>query len=841
MANPQLTISQKNQSKSFLINLGLLVIVTLLFYNHRYGLEMLLPTKDAWLMRHDWATHHLGWFFYRNEPWTFPLGDIHNYFYPVGTNVVFTDSIPLVAIPLKIFSPILPEHFQYLGLWLFLSHLLLGYFSMKVLDRFGIYGIPQLLATLIIVFNPVLFHRSIHPALCSHWLIVASIWIYFIDTDKSGVRKVILYQFIILILSGLINPYLCAMISVFSFALSIRLFLDKRLSIVAFTGYLVGPFVVLMVVWFIIGAFVFNSSDDLGISGAYGLYSMNLNSLVNSNGFSVFPFLRFPTVSWHQYESFLYLGAGIIALSIFTIISWIISLARRKSSLKAYRILETNIFPLAVLSLACTAFAITNTISINDVIILKFKVPGIIEKTGDVFRASARFFWVVYYMINLSVLIIIITKINSLLTRNLFLCFIFAIQIFDYWSLLGNQNLAPGDYHPPLTESSWDKLFSASNEITFYPPLGTTYKDDQDYRYFGYLAANQKKPINIGYVARQDNRAINTYTEKLNTDLDNERIGEKTMYVTNAASYNRFKILYLMDSLECADLDGYLVFYPKRLVSPELARNLDKTNSEIPIGLKRRISFGLIDKKIQPSDNIQFGIDGMRGTEKYISLSGWAFVNGKKEKLYDSISIILKGKDNLYYAKTDRTLRPDVSGHFNNPNLDSVGFSITAFTDSLRKGKYELGILIHGTVDKKDYTKLIKTVNIGLPSVFSFSKLDKQYDLVDINLGIDRYDDQPEYLSIAGWAARKEKNLDADGEIYILLKDEHGKVYYTPTISTQRPDVTSYFKNKYKLDNSGYDVIVSKQNLAKGKYNIGLLIHEGNSYSAYFTDRYINH
>ncbi len=36
----------------------------------------LQPSNINWLMtaRHDWGTHYLGWAFYKNEPWHFPIG-----------------------------------------------------------------------------------------------------------------------------------------------------------------------------------------------------------------------------------------------------------------------------------------------------------------------------------------------------------------------------------------------------------------------------------------------------------------------------------------------------------------------------------------------------------------------------------------------------------------------------------------------------------------------------------------------------------------------------------------------------------------------------------------------
>jgi hypothetical protein len=69
-------------------------------------------------MTGDNGTNFLGWHFFRTEAWHFPLGVIKKYHYPSGTDVVFTGSIPLLAISFKLFNDFLPKTFQYIGLWL---------------------------------------------------------------------------------------------------------------------------------------------------------------------------------------------------------------------------------------------------------------------------------------------------------------------------------------------------------------------------------------------------------------------------------------------------------------------------------------------------------------------------------------------------------------------------------------------------------------------------------------------------------------------------------------------------------------------------------------------------
>ena len=88
-----------------------------ILFLYLYGTAVLVPTYDAWLLNgEDLNQHYLGWEFYRNSPWTFPVGLIQGLTVePVS--VIYTDSIPLLALIFKVLSPVLPETFQYFGLF----------------------------------------------------------------------------------------------------------------------------------------------------------------------------------------------------------------------------------------------------------------------------------------------------------------------------------------------------------------------------------------------------------------------------------------------------------------------------------------------------------------------------------------------------------------------------------------------------------------------------------------------------------------------------------------------------------------------------------------------------
>lgn len=93
--------------------LGALVFVAL------YGVRVLDPTCVDWILNNpspDPSQHYLGWAFFRNSTVRLPyVGANYSVIYPYRTSILFTDSIPLLALLGKLFSPILPARFQYFG------------------------------------------------------------------------------------------------------------------------------------------------------------------------------------------------------------------------------------------------------------------------------------------------------------------------------------------------------------------------------------------------------------------------------------------------------------------------------------------------------------------------------------------------------------------------------------------------------------------------------------------------------------------------------------------------------------------------------------------------------
>ncbi len=102
-----------------------------------YGIIPLDVTNATWIpLDEDLTQHYFGWEFFRNSGWTFPIGMFDKLSYPNYQTIILTDCIPLFAIFFKTISFILPETFQYLGIFGLMCYVLQGVFSFTLLRRF---------------------------------------------------------------------------------------------------------------------------------------------------------------------------------------------------------------------------------------------------------------------------------------------------------------------------------------------------------------------------------------------------------------------------------------------------------------------------------------------------------------------------------------------------------------------------------------------------------------------------------------------------------------------------------------------------------------------------------
>jgi len=184
-----------------------LLLLSLVFFHFIFGFHLINFENIYWLPD-DAYNGFLGWSFYRNESFlSVPLFKIYNYGSGVGSTIIYTDSLPILALIFKPFSSLLPQNFQYFGLWILISYILTSFYSNKI---FTLYSIPlttKIILTSLILLSPIVLERFIagHINLMSHWIILCGIYLYI--RKKQSLSAWIL----IIIVSILVHGYLFAM------------------------------------------------------------------------------------------------------------------------------------------------------------------------------------------------------------------------------------------------------------------------------------------------------------------------------------------------------------------------------------------------------------------------------------------------------------------------------------------------------------------------------------------------------------------------------------------------------------------------------------------------------
>lgn len=815
------------------INYFILFFISLITYHVVYGVETLNPTNINWLMSvyHDWGQHYLGWAYFREESWTYPIGDIQNYNNPAGTNIGLTDSIPILAIFFKFFKFFLPEDFQYFGIWLLLCFFLNGLFSFKILKLyFKESKVILFLSTIFLIVNPILIYRGMHPALCGHWLILASIYNYLLKSDNiNKSKKINKNQIIILLLSAGINPYLFLMVVGFNFIIPFKHFYyDKTIGLRKALLFPIVSIISVLLIWFVIGMITFNNDKGLEVVDSYGLYGFNLNNFYNPSGYSKF----LPQLDWtnhHQYEGFAYLGIGMIILLITTLVFVITN--------RELKLIKNKFIPLILLVIISLLFAITNKISLDSKVIFEYPTLGVIKKIGNIFRASGRFIWIFYYFLFLATFIIFIKSKISTNLKMIILSFLLLIQIYDISHLLTFRNLPKGKYELSKFDKEWFDIVSKFEKIVTYPPFQYDLLTPMDYQDLCYIALKSNIPITCGYVARESGSDNVNFANKLNKELAEGIINNKYLYITTSKDLEDFYPAIYNNDLEIKFLNGYYLIFKKN-DSKTFSRNLIETKKldSIKNVISQKIKINKINTPTFIENEIKYFVEQLNDSEN-LQIKGWAFLNKKKNNVKDSIYIVLSNANYSYISKARLEIRTDITQAYMGENLDNSGFKTTIFKKNIEEGIYDLGIgikdenlnIIFEKINPKTQIK-VKTSN----KIEIINKLPKfeykskgNIDLIEANRN---------KLKIRGWSIipKNENNF----KIKVLLASKKIN-YLIETDIQERKDITQSFNDGYNYDNSGFVLDINKNEILKGNYRI-LIIIEGKESSLFDSQNFLN-
>jgi hypothetical protein len=519
--------------------------VGFLFFARTFGLALADPTAIGWLLLEDWAQHYSGWAMFRHAPWHWPLGLMPEIWYPVGTAIVYTDSLPLLAFLLKPFSTWLPEPFQYIGLWLLLSFTLQGGVGALLVARFSQRPSIVLAGAALFVFAPVIFYRTGHDTLTAQWLLLAGLCLYFRRAPPRSLAAEAWPWWLLTAIAALVHPYLATMlIAIQAAAWWKRVRIDGTRTTKAAAAAFAASLLIAMSMWWLCGAMTIRVADSSG-GVAFGRYSMNLLAFVNPM------YLSGLLPSWRvlpgQSEGFAYLGAGMLALLALVLVN-LVRERRVEGIGREWK-------PLAIVAFVLLVFATGALIAIGSwtLIDLSFK-----SRVLGAFRSSGRFVWIAYYALMLLAIVHVLRRYSPTIAASL-LAAALIVQIVDLSAAherAAVRRFKANVLDPTmrLDDPRWAELAAGRHHLTLLPPASCG-KPVGSYVPMLLFAADHAMTFNSGYLARWDARATGQYCKTLQQELANGPWSTDDVYVIGPDWKQRFE--KSAPTARCEKIDGY--------------------------------------------------------------------------------------------------------------------------------------------------------------------------------------------------------------------------------------------------------------------------------------------
>ena len=464
---------------------GLLGILVFLLV---YGIAPLDVTNDAFCrggyVEKDIQQHYAGWLFYRQSDIGFPFCIAQGLNYPDGLSVAYTDSIPLFAALFRLLSPILPDTFQYFGIFTLLCFFFQGAFGALLTGCFSSGFLLPVLGDILFVTSPVLFERAFrHTALGAQFCILAALYCYFDCRRRNampGVGLFLLNAFIIAV-----HPYFLPM----TYAVTLALLVEYAISSHRFALPAVYLFANLAATLGVGWAFgLFHGKASSGSDALYGYFGLNLNALWNPVGVGGVQWSRLLPAQNQvggNYDAFAYLGLGIL---IVLPLSVLILLIRRRLGLRG---MLRRHFMLAVVCLILSAFAVSNVVTANGATLLTIPLPAKLVSLFSIFRSSGRMFWPVYYLLILAAFTLVLRAIPRNANRVLLAVVLAALCAVQVW-----------DISPGLIQRS-DAMHQAQETEAYPSGLGSIFwqQAQGSYRHIFSLDGLQDDALNLALYA----------------------------------------------------------------------------------------------------------------------------------------------------------------------------------------------------------------------------------------------------------------------------------------------------------------------------------------------------
>ncbi|HTV44557.1 MAG TPA: DUF6311 domain-containing protein [Stellaceae bacterium] len=476
--------------------LGLAAVVGLCCDASLFDCNFITGRDDFWRfpMGVDMQTVLGSYFYYVQSPWRFPLFYVASLGIPTGTNIIFTDPVPIIALAGKLLRNVTCVTVNPYGVFLFLCFMLPGVAMSRVLIAARMrYALATMIAAIFADTMPALLWRWGDIALEAQFLLIGALALYLFSLRRSTWRGLAMVWAGYLALAYLTNIYLFAMVGSIWLSALVQRRLDRKVT----TGraIAIGFGTILPIVMLIAIGGQFGAGGGLPFA-RYGYYSMNLLSPFAPQLSGVFPRLGgVIDATGGQYEGYNYLGAGLLLASLLLLpaeFGWMRQNAKRHAALLT-----------AFAALA--AFAITNRVFFGHRLLLDLPIPHDFSAVLGIFRSSGRFFWPIGYT---QVAIVIVLGFRR--PRPLMVSFLLAaalLQLLDIQPLRAHiiTSVAAAPSRAPLNARQVANLVAGARRLEIVPSFQCSSRERQFSANMQLMlaAARANVPTNTVYLARQ--------------------------------------------------------------------------------------------------------------------------------------------------------------------------------------------------------------------------------------------------------------------------------------------------------------------------------------------------
>ena len=529
-------------------NMDILVTVgiTICAYLYLFGLLSLnIYNIDFVTKGGDFTVSYLGSVFYRMDEWRWPIFTHTNLAYPYGISVHGTDGSPLLSLIFKFFHKAfgMSPEVQFVGVWMFFCYILQAIASVLIFRHAFKNKFYIVVASLFFVSAPIMMTRVfVHINLMCHFIVLFTLLLYLNNrlTKKEWIWMGVLFSFAILTC-----PYFLPIISGFFFILMYQKFwIEKTLSIknlVKGLLFLAGVFGF----WFYLLGMV--STEQNLASGGWRTLGLNLTALFNPiwSQSQIFNTLT-PDA---DFDADNYFGFGLLILLLVSFPS-----VKRLFSSEN---LKRN-YPLALLLLGLTLFALSSQIKLGTAVVLDYKPGPLIDWLGNVFRYSGRFFWPVWYLLAFFVIKKFVTRFPK--GAFVFLPLLLIVQIWDLYPTYKSKSdfLYISPKEPlPMVSPEWDRLNKEYENIFIFA-------HNENYRNMWRWAIKNKKNVNYGFLNRPSKKTMKL-VEDTKEQILSGYVADKTYF-------------YLIDDPFMKTIEEASEHNPDVAILKRLIKNIDGFN-----------------------------------------------------------------------------------------------------------------------------------------------------------------------------------------------------------------------------------------------------------------------